>query len=431
MDLNEGTGSAIGDVQPRRHNYEQMRAVFTLSETLGRATSLAEIYDAALAALQAALGVQRAAVLLFDPFDTMRFKAWVGLSGSYRAAVEGHTPWSSSERDPEPVLLADVTAEPALQMRLPHTGEWLCDVVQREGIEALAMVPLVDQGKLLGKFMVYYGTPHHFDAEEVRFMQTLAGTIAFAITRKRAEDALRASELRYRLFVQNFTGIAYQLEQGYARPRLMEGAVVDICGYTADAFLRGDVCWPDLIDPRDRAHILQRGGWLVATVDATADDEYRVIHTSGQVRWVRDIARHVVDEQSGRSFVQGAIYDMTDRRRAEEERLEMERRLLHTQKLESLGILAGGIAHDFNNLLLAISGNIELAQLQLALGAGDQSAALFLTRAFLPSRMRRDWPIKCSPIQAVGSSRCAQSTSAPWCSRIRTYCVRPSCTIAS
>ena len=228
------------------------------------------------------------------------------------------------------------------------------------------MVPLVDQGKLLGKFMVYYATYHAFDVEEVRFMLTLASTIAFAITRKRAEEALRESEQRYRLFVQNFTGIAYQLEQGRTLPRLMEGASVEICGYPADAFLRGDVCWPNLIDERDRDRILQRGRWLYATQDGMSDDEYRVVHKSGEIRWVRDIARHIVDEETGRSFIQGAIYDMTDRKRAEEERLEMERRLLHAQKLESMGVLAGGIAHDFNNLLVAILGNAGLALMQLA-----------------------------------------------------------------
>ncbi len=58
--------------------------------------------------------------------------------------------------------------------------------------------------------------------------------------------------------------------------------------------------------------------------------------------------------------------DVTERRQIEEQRLEMERRLLHAQKLESLGVLAGGIAHDFNNLLMAMLGNLELALRELS-----------------------------------------------------------------
>lgn len=55
-----------------------------------------------------------------------------------------------------------------------------------------------------------------------------------------------------------------------------------------------------------------------------------------------------------------------ERRREEAGRLAMERQVLHTQKLESLGVLAGGIAHDFNNLLTAILGHLNVAQHKLA-----------------------------------------------------------------
>ena len=55
-----------------------------------------------------------------------------------------------------------------------------------------------------------------------------------------------------------------------------------------------------------------------------------------------------------------------ERDHAEAERIKLERKLLETQKLESLGVLAGGIAHDFNNLLTGILGNSSLASLELA-----------------------------------------------------------------
>ena len=68
--------------------------------------------------------------------------------------------------------------------------------------------------------------------------------------------------------------------------------------------------------------------------------------------------------RDARGEVNGVIgmgVDITGRRRAEEERLALERKLQHAQKLESLGVLAGGVAHDFNNLLMGILGNADLA----------------------------------------------------------------------
>ncbi|MEN6526688.1 MAG: ATP-binding protein [Candidatus Polarisedimenticolia bacterium] len=62
------------------------------------------------------------------------------------------------------------------------------------------------------------------------------------------------------------------------------------------------------------------------------------------------------------------VRDVTERRRAEEDRRQFEAQIRHAQKLESLGVLAGGIAHDFNNLLAAVLGNIELAALDIPAG---------------------------------------------------------------
>lgn len=64
--------------------------------------------------------------------------------------------------------------------------------------------------------------------------------------------------------------------------------------------------------------------------------------------------------------VQAICRDISERLRAQDEKNRFERRLLETQKLESLGILAGGIAHDFNNLLTAVLGNASLAKIEVS-----------------------------------------------------------------
>ncbi len=94
--------------------------------------------------------------------------------------------------------------------------------------------------------------------------------------------------------------------------------------------------------------------------------ELRMVRTDGTPFWVRIEAILVRDSDDALLF-RTAVSDITDRKRAEEQRLEMEHRLQQTQKLESLGVLAGGVAHDFNNLLMAILGHADLALEELPL----------------------------------------------------------------
>ncbi len=60
------------------------------------------------------------------------------------------------------------------------------------------------------------------------------------------------------------------------------------------------------------------------------------------------------------------VIDISSRRKLEHERYEFESKIQHTQKLESLGVLAGGIAHDFNNILTGVLGNAELALMNMS-----------------------------------------------------------------
>jgi two-component system cell cycle sensor histidine kinase/response regulator CckA len=183
--------------------------------------------------------------------------------------------------------------------------------------------------------------------------------------RKQAEAALRESEERYRAFIEDFQGIAYRVRIQSSQIEIFDGAVADITGYPREAFINKEACWLELIHPEDRSRTDREVEQAMAHPGRVSTKEYRIRRKDGQLRWVSDIYRVIQGENGQPTLVQGSIYDITERKQAEEERASLQAQIQHAQKLESLGLLAGGIAHDFNNLLCTMLGSAELAQCRL------------------------------------------------------------------
>ena len=171
----------------------QQEALYQLTDQLNRTNSTENVFNAALDAILSALQCDRASILLFDEKDVMRFVAWRGLSDGYRRATDGHSPWKSDEKNPEPVWIEDISTA--------DLSDSLKAVIKSEGIGALAFIPLVSNGKLIGKFMIYYNAPHSFNEDEVELSLTIAHQLAFGVDRQRVQEALaRERELLERLF---------------------------------------------------------------------------------------------------------------------------------------------------------------------------------------------------------------------------------------
>lgn len=153
-----------------------------LTAALGRSSTRGEFCGAALDVLGSALGVTRSAVLLLDGQGRMRFECWRGLSDEYRRAVAGHSPWTQGGTAPQAFAIEDASAAESLAS--------LRTALVREGIASLAFVPLLEHGRLLGKFMLYSDAPRRFTGAELGFATAVGNHIAFAVERQAGDDLI-------------------------------------------------------------------------------------------------------------------------------------------------------------------------------------------------------------------------------------------------
>jgi PAS domain S-box-containing protein len=165
---------------------EEQAALYEFVEGLQHSKQMADVYDKAMAAILRALGCTRASILLYDNARVMRFVSAVGLSQTYRRAVEGHSPWAPDAKDAAPVCIEDVAAS--------DLGDELKGVLRAEGIGALAFIPITAGERLLGKFMIYHDGPHGYDRSEIDLALTIARQLGFAIGRVRDEAARQQVE---------------------------------------------------------------------------------------------------------------------------------------------------------------------------------------------------------------------------------------------
>jgi PAS domain S-box-containing protein len=179
--------------------------------------------------------------------------------------------------------------------------------------------------------------------------------------RERVAAELRDSERRYRqLFERNLAGVyratvdGELLDCNEAFSRMFGyGSPGEAIGSTMSAFFPSDQDQASFISALRSSRVL-------------LNHEARVRRKDGSVMWTLTNASLVPDEAGRLSTVEGTVYDITDRKRMEQQNL------LHAQKMEAVGRLAGGVAHDFNNLLQA---GLSLTQSLQAEGECPEPAA--------------------------------------------------------
>jgi PAS domain S-box-containing protein len=318
----------------------------TLTKDIARSRSVEDIYAAALDALRDGLGVERASILLFDPDGVMRFKAWRGLSDEYRRAVEGHTPWRPDTVDPDPITVADVTADPALEPYWP--------VFAAEGIAALTFIPLTSLGRVIGKFMLYSAAPATPGTDDLQLACVVAAQVAFAIERTRTEAQARTSEERLRFALDAAAMGTWDWDLA-TNTVVWSDNLARIHGLPPDTFDGTFASYEREIHPADRERVfasIQKA----LTEGVPHDVEYRLVAPDGTIRWCEGKGR--VEYEAGRPVrMTGVCVMVTRRKEAELARLSSAEESARL-KDEFLATLS----HELRTPLNAILGWVHLLQ---------------------------------------------------------------------
>jgi len=349
-----------------------VESLYNLTNLIFRTETTEEFYRQVVSEIVKILKVDRASILTIDPDGVMRFKAWIGLSENYRKAVEGHSPWKPDEANPQPILIANVREDKTLDENLKK-------VILTEGIEAIAFVPLVYEGKLFGKFMLYYNQPHEFTYDEISLAQTVAIQISLTLWKKLTEIDLLNWKSKFEKIISATKEVTYEWDIE-KNETIWEGDVETIFGVSKDDINLGKYRWRDFIHPDDIGALTLKIKDALEGNLSVFEAEYRIKTRDGRVKYCLDYAYITRDEKGKAIKTFGIIFDISQIKEAEQKLLKRE------QVLKAINYSAGVLLKTINweseidNLLGEIGKALEVSSVSIF--KNQQNADLITGLAF-------------------------------------------------
>lgn len=125
-------------------------------------------------------------------------------------------------------------------------------------------------------------------------------------------------------FSEHFPGVGFRLDENFV-PISIEGPVEEVSGYRKDEILSGKITLVELIVPEDLPIVFENQKKLKSNPKLVIENEFRIRKKNGETKWVREITQRIQSSTEGSGNFQGLVYDITERKMAEEALEKIER----------------------------------------------------------------------------------------------------------
>ena len=351
--------------------YNEAQLVQEIGHTISSVFNIDQLLSDLMAILQKQLDYDKGMVFLANNDKTrLVFSAGYGFSsgqvehfrknGFHLDKPESRGPFVLAFRNQKPYLVDNI------DLIVQDLSRRSRDLVERSGTHSFICVPIIYENESLGILCVFNTeSPVSPRQSDLNLLMGIAPQIAISINNVGMFEKMQVSEEKYRVLVESANSIIMRLDtQG--KITFLNKYGQEFYGYSENEILGKNVM-----------------GLIIPNIDSKENDfaaifpefldqseqydniENENILRNGERVWVSWSTKAIHDRDGYLTEILCVGNDISERRKAEQEKKSLELQLVRSQKMEAIGTLAGGVAHDLNNILSGIVSYPEILLMEV------------------------------------------------------------------